>query len=273
MTRAEKVQPSAGQGERNGLKRIIARIVEYIGGKRIGEQYPKWEKSLVQLQKRIDYSFHDCDLLRAALTHKSYLRRRFDDHQSPSPFERMEFLGDSILGFVVSKELFSRHPDEQEGKLSKLKSKIVSETYLTLKANGLELGKYVLLSPEEQQSGGAKKPSILSDCMEAIICAIYLDSGIASATRFIRNHILKDYENTVTRNELVNYKSMLQEHMQSRNQEPPRYVTIAEEGPEHNKTFVVEVRQGDKLLGTGKGNTKKNAHQDAAHQACQKLGI
>lgn len=269
----DKNRKASGKADAHGIKGIIRRIVEYIGGKGIGEQYPKWEKSLIQLQKRIDYNFHDIKLLQAALTHKSYLRRKFDDHHNPSPFERMEFLGDSILGFVVSKELFSRHPDEQEGKLSKLKSKIVSETYLTLKANILELGKYLLLSPEEQASGGAKKPSILSDSMEAIICAIYLDSGIASATRFIKNHILKEYESTVTRNELVNYKSMLQEYMQSNNQEPPNYVTVAEEGPEHNKTFTVEVRQGSKILGLGKGNTKKNAHQDAAHQACQKLGI
>lgn len=255
------------------MKSIISRIVEYFNSKKITEQYPKWEKSLVQLQKRLDYSFHDATLLHAALTHKSYLRRKYDDHKAPSPFERMEFLGDSILGFIVSKELFTHHPDEQEGKLSKLKSKIVSETYLTLKANSIELGKYVLLSPEEQHSGGAHKPSILSDTMEALICAIYLDSGISAASRFIRHHILKDYEETVTRDELVNYKSILQEHMQSKNQEPPRYVTIAEEGPEHNKTFVVEVRLGAKLLGTGKGSTKKNAHQEAARLACQKLGV
>jgi ribonuclease-3 len=255
------------------MKTIISKIVEYFNSKKITEQYPKWEKSLTQLQKRIDYSFNDPTLLHAALTHKSYLRRRYDDHKAPSPFERMEFLGDSILGFIVSKELFSRHPDEQEGKLSKLKSKIVSETYLTLKANAIDLGKFVLLSPEEQQSGGGSKASILSDTMEAIICAIYLDSGIAAAGRFIKHHILIDYEATVTRDELVNYKSILQEHMQGKNQEPPRYITIAEEGPEHSKTFVVEVRLGSKLLGTGKGSTKKTAHQEAARLACQKLGV
>lgn len=262
-----------GKNAEEPVKSIIAKIVEYFNGKRISEQYPKWEKTLTQLQKRIDYNFHDITLLKAALTHKSYLRRKYDDHKTPSPFERMEFLGDSILGFIVSKELFSRHPDEQEGKLSKLKSKIVSETYLNLKANALDLGKYLLLSPEEHQSGGAKKPSILSDTIEALICAIYLDSGIGSATRFIKNQLLVDYETTVNRNELVNYKSILQEYMQSRNQEPPRYVTIAEEGPEHNKTFCVEVRQGSDILGTGKGSTKKNAQQEAARAACQKLGI
>lgn len=237
------------------------------------EPYPKWEKSLMHLQKRIDYTFSDSTLLKAALTHKSYLRRHFDDHKAPSPFERMEFLGDSILGFVVSKELFAHHPDEQEGKLSKLKSKIVSETYLTLKANGIELGKYLLLSPEEAASGGATKPSILSDCMEALICAIYLDSGIAAASRFVKNIVLVDYAATVTRDELVNYKSILQEYLQSKNQEPPRYVTINEEGPEHHKTFVVEVRIGSNISCIGKGNTKKTAHQEAARLACQKLGI
>ena len=268
-----KSRKTSGAGDAGGIRGIITRIVDYISGKEVGEQYPKWEKSLHQLQKRIDYSFHDVKLLHAALTHKSYLRRRYDDHQSPSPFERMEFLGDAILGFVVCKELFARHPDEQEGKLSKLKSKIVSETYLTLKANNLELGKFLLLSPEEQASGGAKKPSILSDSMEALICAIFLDSGIASATKFVKNHILKDYESTVNRNELVNYKSLLQEYMQGLNQLTPTYVTVGEYGPEHNKIFSVEARLGDKVLGYGKGNTKKNAQQDAAHEACQKLGI
>ena len=258
---------------RGKVNPIISKIVEYFNGKKISEQYPKWEKNLAQLQKRIEFNFHDDTLLKAAFTHKSYLRRKYDDHKAPSPFERMEFLGDSILGFVVSRELFSRHPDEQEGKLSKLKSKIVSETYLTLKANNLDLGKYILLSPEEQSSGGSSKASILSDTMEAMICAIYLDSGIAAATRFIKNHILVDYETTVTRNELVNYKSILQEYLQSKNQSPPNYVTVAEEGPEHHKTFVVEVHLDGKLMGTGKGNTKKTAHQEAARITCQKLGV
>lgn len=258
---------------RKRVKKIISQIIEYFNGKRMPESYPKWEKSLQQFQKRLDYSFNDNTLLKAALTHKSYLRRHFNDHKMPSPFERMEFLGDSILGFVVSKELFSRHPKEQEGKLSKLKSKIVSETYLTMKANTLELGKYLLLSQEEAASGGAEKPSILSDSVEALICAIYLDSGIAAASRFIKNHILVDYEETVTRDELVNYKSILQEYLQARNQDPPKYVTISEDGPEHQKVFTIEVRIGNKLSCTGKGNTKKAAHQEAARLACQKLGI
>ncbi len=226
-----------------------------------------------QLQRKIDYSFHDLTLLKAALTHKSYLRKKFSESNLPSPFERMEFLGDSILGFVISKELFVKYPDDQEGILSKYKSKIVSETYLTFKANELELGKYILLSPEEHQSGGHSKPSILSDTMEAIICGIYLDSGIAAASRFIKHHILPDFEELTTRTELENYKSILQEYYQARNSPPPEYQTISEEGPQHQKIFIVEVVQKGKVLGKGKGSSKKAAHQEAARNACQKLGI
>ncbi len=257
------------------VKEIIKKIIEYFSTRQIPEhlEFPKWEKGLFVLQKRIAYSFHDETLLKAALTHKSYLRKKFNDHKVPSPFERMEFLGDSILGFIVSKELFLHYPEEQEGTLSKFKSKIVSETYLTMKANTLDLGKYILLSSEEQQSGGQNKPSILSDAMEALICAIYLDGGISAAARFIKHHVLTEFENLVNRIELVNYKSIIQEYLQARNMPTPIYNTIAEEGPQHHKVFLVEVSVDDKILGRGKGSTKKAAHQDAARIACQKLGI
>jgi len=257
------------------VKAIIRKIIEYFGARTIPEkkEFPKWERSLNNIQKRLNYNFHDITLLKAALTHKSYLRKKFNDHKLPSPFERMEFLGDSILGFVVSKELFSNYPDEQEGILSKFKSKIVSETYLTIKANSLDLGKYILLSSEEQQSGGQNKPSILSDTMEALICAIYLDGGISAASRFIKHYILTEYENLVNRIELVNYKSILQEYLQARNMPPPEYTTIAEEGPQHQKIFLIDVSLEGKIMGRGKGTTKKAAHQEAARIACQKLGI
>jgi ribonuclease-3 len=257
------------------VKAIIRKIIEYFGTRSLPMkvEFPKWEKSLATLQKKINYSFHDTTLLQAALTHKSYLRKKFNDHKVSSPFERMEFLGDSILGFVVSKELFSRYPDEQEGNLSKYKSKIVSETYLTIKANALDLGRYILLSSEELQSGGQTKPSILSDTMEALICAIFLDGGISAAQRFVKNFILMDFEDLVNRIELVNYKSILQEYLQGRNLPAPEYETLAEEGPQHQKTFLVEVMIDGKKMGKGRGTTKKAAHQEAARSACQKYGI
>lgn len=257
------------------MKTIIKKIVDYFSSKSVAEhlEFPKWEKGLSILQKKIGYDFHDATLLKAALTHKSYLRKRFNDHKVPSPFERMEFLGDSILGFVVSKELFSKFPDEQEGNLSKFKSKIVSETYLTIKANALDLGKYILLSSEEYNSGGQTKASILSDSMEALICSIYLDGGIASASRFVKNHVLKDFEHLINRIELVNYKSILQEYLQAKNMQPPEYITLSEEGPQHQKVFVVEVSIDGQFKAKGKGTTKKAAHQEAARIACQKLGV
>jgi len=254
---------------------VIKKIIDYFSLRPFPNQteFPKWEKRLAALQKKINYSFHDLTLLKASMTHKSYLRQKFNDHKVPSPFERMEFLGDSILGFVVSKELFLRFPDEQEGNLSKLKSQIVSETYLTLKANDLDLGKYILLSQDELQSGGQAKPSILSDTMEALICAIYLDGGISAASRFIKNFVLNNFENLVNRSELVNYKSILQEYVQARNLPPPEYKIIGETGPQHQKVFLVEVKINGKRMGEGKGTTKKAAHQEAAKMACQKLGI
>jgi len=257
------------------VKRIIKRIIDYFLNSPIldKDEFPKWEKGLYNLQKKIDYTFHDLALLKAALTHKSYLKKKYADAKVSSPFERMEFLGDSILGFTIAKELFAKYPDEQEGTLSKYKSKIVSETYLTIKANTLDLGKYILLSSEELQSGGHSKPSILSDTTEALICAIFLDGGISAATRFVKNHILPDYEQLINRNELVNYKSILQEYLQARNMPPPDYNTVSEEGPQHKKIFVVEVVIEGKVKGRGKGTTKKAAHQDAARVTCQKLGI
>ncbi len=257
------------------MKAIIKRIIDYFSTRSIPglQEFPKWEKGLALIQKKISYEFHDLTLLKAALTHKSYLRKKYNDHKALSPFERMEFLGDSILGFVVCKELFQHYPDEQEGNLSKLKSKIVSETYLTLKANALDLGRHILLSQEEQQSGGQTKPSILSDTMEAVICSIYLDGGISAASRFVKNHILTGFESLVNRIELVNYKSILQEYLQAKNMPPPEYKTVGEVGPQHQKVFVIEVAIGGKTMGKGKGTTKKAAHQEAARQACQKLGI
>jgi ribonuclease III len=257
------------------VKAIIRKIIDYFGSRPVPEksEFPKWEKGLSNIQKKLTYNFHDQTLLKASLMHKSYLHKKYNDHKVPSPFERMEFLGDSILGFIVSRELFQKYPDEQEGIMSKLKSKIVSETYLTLKANELDLGKYILLSSEELQSGGQAKPSILSDTMEALICAIYLDGGISAASRFVKNYILPGFEQLVNRIELVNYKSILQEYLQARNMPPPEYLTVDEAGPQHQKVFLVEARIGGKIMGKGKGTTKKASHQDAARLACQKLGI
>jgi ribonuclease-3 len=185
----------------------------------------------------------------------------------------MEFLGDSVLGLVIAQELFVLFPQKQEGNLSKLKSKIVSEKFLTMRSKELELGEFILLSSEEARSGGREKPSIVSDSMESLICAIYLDGGMTAARRFIKKFILNKFENYVNREELINFKSILQEYTQGKFQKPPIYRVVSEDGPDHQKEFLVEVYINDVSFGRGIGGNKKGAQQQAAKVACEKLKI
>ncbi len=222
-----------------------------------------------ELQKKINYKFSSSDLLKAALTHTSI---NSSDSQS-SPFERMEFLGDSILGLIVAEELFLKYPDSSEGKLSKIKSKIVSQKFLAKKAKEINLGDYILLSSEAIQDGGKKLPSILSDAMESLICAIYFDGNIESARTFIKDFILYKFEKFITSDEMTNYKSILQEYTQSKFQNIPKYKIISEKGPDHNKIFTIRVFINNELFGEGKGQNKKEAQQSAAREACSKLKI
>ncbi len=232
-----------------------------------------WEEAVRALQKKIGYSFRNMGLLRAALMHLSYFRRFEENTKAVSPFERMEFLGDSILGLTVAEELFLTYPDRPEGDLSKLKAKIVSETFLALKAAELGLGSCLLLSDEEERDGGRNRSSIVSDAMESLICAIYLDSDLTRAKRFIKRFIIKDYEQAVKLVSLTNFKSILQEHTQSRFQNTPDYVVASESGPDHRKTFCVDVLINGEKQGSGKGGSKKQAEQSAARDACRHLGL
>lgn len=232
-----------------------------------------WDKKLDELQSIIQYRFKNTILLKNALTHDSYYKKEERVNVEISPFERMEFLGDSVLGLVIAQELFVLFPQKQEGNLSKLKSKIVSEKFLTLRSNEINLGEYLLLSSEEARSGGRLKPSIVSDSMESLICAIYLDGGMTAARRFIKKFILHKFEDYVNREELINYKSILQEYTQGKFQRPPIYRVVSENGPDHLKEFIVEVFINDVSFGTGTGTNKKSAQQKAAKSACTKLKI
>lgn len=232
-----------------------------------------WDRLLEELQTKIDYRFKNTILLKNALTHDSYYKKEERGNTQLSPFERMEFLGDSVLGLVVAQELFVLFPNKQEGNLSKLKSKIVSEKFLTMRSNELNLGDFILLSSEEARSGGREKPSIVSDSMESLICAIYLDGGMTAARRFIKKFILNKFENYVNREELINFKSILQEYTQAKFQKPPVYKVVSEEGPDHQKEFLVEVFINGNSFGTGSGANKKGAQQQAAKVACDSLKI
>lgn len=205
--------------------------------------------------------------MNAAISHTSL------ENSEHSPFERMEFLGDSILGLIVAEELFIKFPKFQEGQLSKMKSKLVSRKYLAMKAKETKINEYIKLSEEAIQSGGKKSVSILGDCMEAIICAIYLDGEMDDVRHFIKKIILKDCDKIFSREAFKDYKSILQEYTQGKYQNTPSYKIIAETGPEHKKTFIVEVYINNLLAGTGKGKNKKEAQQNAAKSACNELKL
>lgn len=216
-----------------------------------------------KLENILGYKFRDRRYLADALNHPSITT----SGSQPDYFERMEFLGDSVLGLVVADVLYTRYPDYNEGKLSKLKSKLVSRKYLALKARSIQLGDFINMSSEAVNSGGRDSGSILSDTLEAIICAIFLDSSLEQTRKFVLRLIISDFENIMQNIDLIDYKSRLQEVTQARLQVTPEYRLISESGPDHDKTFTIEVFIDDASYGLGKGNNKKSAEQDAARQA------
>jgi ribonuclease-3 len=183
----------------------------------------------------------------------------------------MEFLGDSVLGLVVNEYLYARYPDRNEGDLTKIKSLVVSRQVLAKKAEEIGLGKYLLLSAGEVESGGRKRSSIIADAMEAVIGAIYLDRGLEPAREFIRKEILVGLHEITGAEEHINYKSLLQELVQGSRKVHPVYRIMSEKGPDHDKQFIVDVTISGKTYGRGTGKSKKEAEQSAAKTALQNL--
>ena len=220
---------------------------------------------LAELAERIGYRFRQPELLIRALTHKSRIAEK-SEHDPNRDNEQLEFLGDSILGFAVSEALVSRFPNYPEGKLSKLKAWLVSATHLLVIAESLRLGEYLLLGRGEEMSGGRSKRALLANAVEAVIAAIYLDGGILPARAFVEAQVLDsagDLEEGLP-SELTDHKSALQEKAQALKYPPPKYSTVAERGPEHAKTFTVEIRLGKALSARAEGISKKEAGQRAA---------
>ncbi len=226
--------------------------------------------TLRELEHRIGYRFRCRNLLDKALKHRSFVYSRQGDGIESN--ERLEFLGDAVLDLVVGEFLFRRFEDKREGELTQMKSLIVSRTVLSRKARGIDLGRYLLLSREERNARGFDQPSILSDGFEALIGAIYLDGGLDSSRRFIHRVVLHDFLELVQRQDFVNFKSRLLELTQSQGSGHPRYMVHAEDGPDHNKTFSVEVSMTGESLGRGRGRSKKEAQQRAAKDALERLG-
>jgi ribonuclease-3 len=225
---------------------------------------------LRDLERRIGFRFQDRDLLHQALTHRSSLP---DMRPGTLSNERMEFLGDSVLGVLVSEYLYRAHPDLQEGELTKMKSLLVSKTVLAQQARNMGLGEFMKLSEAEADSGGRDRTSILGDAFESVLGALYLDRGIEAARHFVQKHLLSEAGNITSDLRHVNYKSVLQEYVQGKFKSHLQYRTRAEEGPDHEKWFTIEVLASGKVLGCGRGRNKKEAEQSAACDALVKLGM
>jgi ribonuclease-3 len=223
---------------------------------------------LEKLQQRLGVRFKNIHYLQRALTHRSAAT----DNALESN-ERLEFLGDSVVGLVVCENLFRRYPDYSEGDLAKSKAYIVSEPALAAAAQALGLEEFVVMSSSEAASGGRRRRSILADAFEAVVAAIYLDCGIRAARRVVRDALLPALEEVITDQHRRDYKSSLQEHTQARAHLAPLYRIVSEEGREHEKVFTAQVLVGERIIGEGTGRSKKEAEQAAAQNALDQLSL
>ena len=223
--------------------------------------------NLESFEEIIGYKFKNRELLHNALSHSSYANER---RQASGSNERLEFLGDSVLSIVVSEYLY-KNLKVAEGELTKLRASLVCEKSLHIFAKKINLGKYILLGKGEENTGGRERPSILADAFEAVIAAIYLDGGLEPASKHILRFMPDDIQ--YTKKPVFNdFKTVLQEVVQKNPEEKVEYVLIGEEGPDHNKRFVVEVRLNSQVIGKGRGKSKKEAEQFAAKEALELMG-
>ena len=219
-------------------------------------------KKLKELEQKIGYRFRNFSFLEQAMMHSSYTNEhRMEKYRCN---ERLEFLGDAVLELISSEFLFRQSPKVPEGELTKTRASMVCEQSLAMCARDIDLGSYLLLGKGEEVTGGRFRDSVTSDALEALIGAIYLDGGFTNAKEFILKFILTDIEHKKL---FYDSKTILQEVVQGHYEESLNYKLIGESGPDHDKSFSVEVRIGEKVIGTGTGHTKKAAEQEAAYQA------
>jgi ribonuclease-3 len=222
-----------------------------------------------ELERKLGYRFKNRELLERALTHRSYLNAPPNGDLRAN--ERLEFLGDSVLGMVTSGFLFENFPDKNEGDLTKLKSTLVSEANLSRIAGSITLGKYLRMSEEEEKAGGRERSSIVSDAYEAVIGAVFLDGGLAPAERMIRKQILVKCLEITSDRTFHNFKGELLEYMQALGLGLPQYEVTEEHGPDHHKRFTIQVSTKGRKMGEGVGKNKKEAEQKAARMALENI--
>ncbi len=219
------------------------------------------------LEENLGYKFNNSDLLSNALAHSSYAN---EVHCASN--ERLEFLGDAVLSIIVADYLYENFKKLPEGELTKLRASLVCEKALCEYSKQLEMGRYIKLGKGEMQNKGQERPSILADAFEAVLAAIYLDGGIKEARRYVMRFILPEIKNHNSES-FKDYKTSLQEVVQRNPEERLTYILIAESGPDHQKSFTVEVHLNSNVIGTGVGSSKKHAEQEAAKQALELMGI
>ena len=220
--------------------------------------------NFTEFEEKLGYSFKDKSLLELALTHSSFA----NENKLKKNNERFEFLGDSVLGFVTAEYLFTEFKNRPEGEMTKLRAAVVCEKSLFKFAEQIDLGKYILLGRGEDSTGGRNRPSVVSDAFEAIIAAIYIDGGMEA----VKPYILRFIKDAVKREtSFKDNKSLLQEEIQKVKGNSLAYEEVGEEGPDHDKTFVFRVKLNGEIIGKGKGKSKKEAEQNAAGNALDKL--
>lgn len=219
-----------------------------------------------EFENLIGYSFGDKSLLERALSHSSYANEK---HSPKESNERLEFLGDSVLGFITA-EYYYKNSTLPEGELTRLRASTVCEKALYEFSKEIDLNKYIKLGKGEELTGGRERPSINSDAFEAVIAAIYLDGGIEEAKKFVLRFVEKHAR---TQGSTKDYKTKLQEVIQKNPEEKVEYVLVGESGPDHNKRFEVEVHLNSNVIGKGIGRSKKNAEQEAAREALALMGL
>jgi ribonuclease-3 len=223
---------------------------------------------LAVLQNTLGVSFKDTSLLEQALVHSSYINENMGITTSN---ERLEFLGDAVLGLIIAQELYRRLPQSPEGEMTELRSSLVRGDALSRLAKAISLGDYLYLGKGEEASGGRRKPANLAGAMEAVIAAIFLDQGLNVTRGFILRLMEKELDKALSQGIAPDYKSQLQELIQARRQQTPTYRVLEAVGPDHDRRFTVEVKMGDTVLGRGSGKSKKSAEEEAARSALDQL--
>ena len=225
---------------------------------------PERKKELQLFERHAGIRFRELEFLNQAFTHRSFANELGESAENN---ERLEFLGDSVLGFAVSEYLYESLPDQPEGELARIKSFVVSEASLSEIARALRVDNYILIGRGEEYSGGRSKKAILADCLEAIIGAYYLDSGFQPSRLFVRRMLIPEINKVLENRHAKDYKTLLQEYVQKRMKTYPKYKVVQKTGPDHDRTFWIEVHVGDRSFGAGKGKNKKEAEQEAARIA------